>query len=113
MYKLVKFKKDYADEFNVCGISLYTEEDLDKTLTYLKDNFDKLNDKEYYFGTNECLEFSNYDEITQSIVISDISEETYKELKNILSDDFGTFSLRCLHEYTEEVLADQKQCQSS
>lgn len=101
-YYLAKYKINYADEFDVYGMKLYTQEELDlfkvyqqKILSLEKEEklwFNLLEDG-IYFGTNEELRFNNIDEVISSIKIQEITEDEYDILTRLGLSSFGNQSI--------------------
>ena len=88
-YKLVTFKKDYADEFNVHGIVIMTLNDLSNYLAIAKQAKYPI---EMGFGTNECLDFHDFSDLEASLQWRDISSETADQLNDLFGgDSFGWF----------------------
>ena len=91
-YVLIKFEKDYADEFDVHGIMVLPLDEWKKQL--------ELFEKAEYpftkgFGTNEELEFNTFKDVKKAFTVSQINEQEYEVFKkffgNTYSDsiDFG------------------------
>lgn len=57
MKKLIIWDCDWADEFNIFGFDIIELDDYYKIIEYFKINPEYRS--EYYFGTNEFIEFSN------------------------------------------------------
>ena len=77
-YVLVKFKKDYADEFDVSGLKVVLKEDWEKEVERFRNckyPFEK------YFGTNEALEFDSFKELMSAFRVYDLDKEDYCILK--------------------------------
>jgi hypothetical protein len=77
--KLIIWNDDWADEFDIYGISLLTDDLYDKMLKGLssleaKEEYENLFD-EVYFGTNEFMEYSLEDMMFYVKGAKDISQE--------------------------------------
>lgn len=57
-YVLVKFYECWADEFDVQGFDVMTQEEWKDYKAVLETYFNKNTCMEYYFGTNEALEWN-------------------------------------------------------
>lgn len=83
MPKLLVLDKDYADEFDVQGFAVITDNDFpiwrDKLLAYT-------HDIEFYFGSNEALFWENGRDLFSYLDILDISDE----YANFLAGTFST-----------------------
>ncbi len=90
-FKLVKFKSDYADEFDVYGLKVYNEEEFAK----FNEDLNKIKyPVEHYFGTNEAVEFYNKDSLLKKYEISDITEDQYNFVKKAIhgyGDSYATY----------------------
>ena len=78
MFNLVKFTKDWADEFTAEGFTILTDEQVRQLESLCETGFD------FYFGTNEGwdageVEFSDFD-------ITPISEEEALFLERLFPD---------------------------
>lgn len=87
---VAKFCADYADEFNVYGIRLFTEESFDRFMDQVQQmSFDG---REFYFGTNEFVEFSSSEEYLNAIDLEKVTEEEYELFKRVFGGStFGHF----------------------
>jgi len=95
-YKLVTFKKDYADEFDVFGITIMTTNQLSNFLAEAKEY--KGYPVEMCFGTNECLDFQSFDDLFDSLEFSSMSAEMVDTLEALFDGNtFGWFP----HDITE------------
>lgn len=63
---LVRFESNYADEFDVSGFAVVEEGAWNKHLEASKDFFKVEGEHEIGFGTNENIQFSNFDEYRDS-----------------------------------------------
>jgi len=88
MGKLIKFEKDYADEFDVVGYRVMTNTELKQ---YLLAAEKASYPKEMYFGTNEAVEFHSFDDFVNSLEIVDMSAEAAQVISDKVGDDFGWF----------------------
>ncbi len=88
---LVKFQKDYADEFDVYGITAMTSYEL---LDYIKEvnGIDNNNyPVEYGFGTNESLIYESSKDIFEALTVIEITVEQYEFLNAAGLIQFGHF----------------------
>lgn len=92
-YKLVKVSFDYADEFQCQEFKMMTTEEYDD---WIKDIEERINDgeNEFYFGTNEFLEFESFDDFKDGLTVYDLPKEDYNIFsKYFFSSSFGTSGL--------------------
>ena len=89
---MVKYTKDYADEFDCEGFGVYPKKDWDKTCKKTEIAFEDCHNVEVPFGTNEGLTFSSYDDWFDSLEVIEIEEEDAKKLIKLFGESFGTAS---------------------
>ncbi len=90
--KIIVFDSNYADEFDVTGFRIVTDEEAVKYINSIAEAFKRTDENiEWYFGSNEYVEFESEDEILNCITIKDITSDEFKFLKSLfnLSDEFG------------------------
>lgn len=90
-YVLVKFEKDYADEFDICGMMACTTEEWE---AFKKDALEKIEDQpdaEYYFGTNEYVSFEGAAEFDDAFDVMDITDDEYATLMRLFA---GTWRMK-------------------
>lgn len=83
MAVLVKFNKDWADEFDVSGFKIYNSE-----ADWLKEA-GNLDEHSFMFGTNEGWDEGEIDDIDFSV--TEISNEDAAVIRNTLGNTFGIF----------------------
>lgn len=94
-YFLVNYKVDYADEFYVSGMRIFTEDEYNTFVDnqrYAKEverNGRFEGEIEIYFGTNEYLLFESVDEIIRELKVREITEQEFNTLKNLDLSSFG------------------------
>lgn len=96
-YLLIKYNGDWADEFDVDLLWVTTEEEFEQ---WKKELSTKDIDEyvEIYFGTNEFISFSSYEEIIENIEVSEISEDFYNTFIKLIGNSFGLIDLQDLPE---------------
>jgi len=89
MYVLVRFNSNWADEFDVEGIKLFTKDAWSNLLRLVEQyvNFPL----EYYFGTNESFEWENFNEYRSCFSEQDITDIQANYLKEMLLTEAGYF----------------------
>lgn len=94
---LVKFSSNYADEFDVDGFKIMSEEDWEKHVRAATNAFDNQPEAskrnklfgaskepvELYFGTNEALEFNDLKEYLGAFVVTKLSSTEHKTLEKL------------------------------
>lgn len=81
-YHVVRFNSNYADEFDVEGIRIFDDwkeyqETMKKDVSY---------PHEFYFGTNEQLEFESYEDLMQSMQATRITQDQALVIANFVGD---------------------------
>ena len=91
MYYLVKFDKDWADEFSVYGFAIFEKLEWDNLLTKLKKNKDQ-DSGSWYFGTNEGWDSETIGDYLRDIEVVSITKDEKKSLERIFGESyFGHF----------------------
>lgn len=99
-YILVKYSDNYADEFNIEGFWVGTPNEWED----IKDVMKKQNfPVEIYFGTNECMEYSNYQNWERQFTISKITDEEYKFLVKTFNINPKYFTSYGMFIYNEDL----------
>lgn len=88
---LVETNFDYADEFDVIGFVIYEDVDvIDNYISNLAAFFEKHDEWERWFGTNEAVTISNIDEYKRGITITEITDEDADVIEQRLGTEYGT-----------------------
>lgn len=95
-YLLVKFDSNYADEFDISGFRIMSQGEWEKHKVDIAKRFAALSaptvskygysegpELEAYFGTNESLSWSRYDDYIKSFDVKEISDTEFKVLKKL------------------------------
>jgi hypothetical protein len=104
---LCEFNADYADEFDVCGLNLFTSSswnELIESVTKTFSNLKKHDEIECYFGTNEALTFYSLKDYLSSLTLYEITQEEHNFLKDTIMpySSFGTFKVPSEEDYGSE-----------
>lgn len=92
-YYLLKASIDCCDEFDCEMFSILNQDEIDKLMSLVKKYFEKSKDYVLTFvGTNEQLQFDNFQEWRKKITLNEICENTYNILHNLFPKSFGTGS---------------------
>lgn len=83
MAVLVKFQKDWADEFEVHGFKIYN------TLADWHIEAGSLDEHSYMFGTNEGWEEGDFS--AQDFMVTEISKEVAQAIRITLGNSWGIF----------------------
>lgn len=82
MAKLLKFESDYADEFDVKAFAVMNSQDIENLFTVAQIFFDLIpGECEIGFGSNEVLEFCDYQDYRNCFTVVDITDEEVKTFK--------------------------------
>jgi len=85
MALLVKFSKDWADEFDVNGFKIFnTDEEWNEFFEELTNS-----EGEYYFGTNEFWDYTEFQHDDFEVVYVDF--EVTKNLEILFGREWGVF----------------------
>ena len=82
-YFLAQFSDNWADEMDIEGFVLLTEEEKDETVKGMRINFDECNTKWGYeigFGTNQGKSYKTFDEVLKQVGIKEVTKEEYDTL---------------------------------
>ena len=96
---LIKFNTNYADEFDVAGFYITTQKKWDKHLEEVETFFkNRTEPVEKYFGTNEYIEFYDFDDYKSSFTVTPITKEENDVLTKLFINytkkvEFGTICL--------------------
>ena len=102
-YYLIRYKGNYADEFNVESFSVETEDEYNEFMNAVKivgdnDGYISIN-----VGTNESIEYDDINEYTYDLTITEISESDYETFKKLDLLFFGDCDFMCpIFELAEE-----------
>lgn len=84
---LYKYEANWADEMDVSGFMILKETEKDMALAKIKRNF--RNGGTVSIGSNEEIEYSNFDEVMNDISIEEISKENYDTINRLFGGSFG------------------------
>lgn len=80
---LVKFEKDWSDEFDVSGFKIYN------SLADWQEVSASLDEHSYWFGTNEGWDEGEFDD--SDFQVKEISSEQAKAIRETIGNSFGVF----------------------
>lgn len=104
-YYLVRYNGNWADEFDVYFHQVMSEDELKEMLdTLTAVDWER---EEFYFGTNEAVDFSTYELLKWIDAAEPITEEQFKILEelDLLSVSFGDgLNWDSILEYANEQL---------
>lgn len=113
-FYLAKYKINYADEFDVCGMRLYTQEELDLLKVYQQTilSLEKeeklwfnLQEDGIYFGTNEAFRFNSINEVISTIKMEEITKDEYDVLTKLELSSFGN---QAIFDFFEDICEEEK-----
>lgn len=91
MYYLVKFSKDWADEFTVYGFSIFKKEEWDALYLQLVENKNNAAGS-MYFGTNEGWDDETIGDFLNDIEVKAITNEEKKIINKLFGkEEYGIF----------------------
>lgn len=89
---LVKYEDSWADELDISGLSLMDNIQLDRYKEHMLEYFEetKKDFVQFYFGSNQFVEYDNFDEFWERIEVHLIDGATWDRLYVIFNGvDFG------------------------
>jgi hypothetical protein len=91
-YVLVIVNADYADEFDVCHSYVMTKSEYDQGVETSKKNLEGKRHVEIWFGTNEGIDVSGFDDYMRNISVQSITKEDYDAYMRMFGGEFGMIS---------------------
>jgi hypothetical protein len=91
-YLFVTLTFDYADEFNVHCCFVQKAEEFNADMAAIEQLFKEnpgMSNEEFYFGTNEFLQFSDFEDFESGVEAQDCSEQFYNEFKRLNNGSIG------------------------
>ena len=108
-YVLIKFEKNYADEFDVVGFhvspAVVWEEDVEEARNYFLNGG---NPVEVYFGANEALVFEDFDDFNRAYTTKPLTIDEAKVLFDCFDSKLrSSFKLLYTCTYGEFIIPDE------
>ena len=88
---LVKFKADYADEFDVVGFRLMTEESMGAYFDFKCKLFEENELVEWYFGTNEFIGWEFFIDFSSCFSFRRLTEDEADKVRELFGTEYGNF----------------------
>ncbi|MEY4572904.1 MAG: hypothetical protein RLZ10_2161 [Bacteroidota bacterium] len=85
---LVQFSDCWADEFDVEGFCVMSNEEIADWKQRFEEIFDKYGEYEYSFGTNEGIDYKNIDDLMRNFVFIPIDEVSANLLKGCFTSTY-------------------------
>lgn len=107
MYYLVKYNDNWADEMDINGFALFTEEEHDEFISMVNKICDLLRAGEtfeYYIGTNEFIIHDYEPYFADSFKIHSISPLAYEFIRDNMCDGgsiYGFFPMDAMWDFLE------------
>ena len=94
-YYICFYNDNYADEFDVEGFLLATDEELDKLKKQLQEAFEEMKqyrgaEFNYYCGSNQSIYYPSYESVLEAYTFNEISKEEYDVIKKTIGDTYGS-----------------------
>lgn len=86
-YYLYTFEDNWADEMDVQGFAVLTEDEKDMAIAQIKRQYK--NGGTICFGTNEDNEYDDLDDVMDCVEFEEISQSEYSTLKKLFGESFG------------------------
>ena len=109
---LVRYEANYADEFDIYGFKFMSEEGWDELKETIEKLFKYTKTFEYYFGTNEYIEYEDSEAILDDLKAEQIDPALAESMQWALSmpsDEYGFFPSNlegCIEDYLLDGLLD-------
>lgn len=103
--KLLKYDSNWADEMDIDGFTIMSDEGWESWKTDIQKFFKKREYWNYGIGTNEDIEYGSAKEVLKDIKVIDISEDEADIIDKLFFKDsvyktFGYFP--CFYDYIED-----------
>lgn len=105
-YKLVKYSDNYGDEFDVDGWKIYLPEEWPEFKKFITDNEDKLFPFEYYFGTNEGIEYESASDFLSKFEEVDLDKDKATHLISVFGQEYGHYPQDYVNFWVEDLKAE-------
>lgn len=89
MHVLVKYKDNYADEFNVEGYELFNEFEWNRTDVEISLWFKNHGSYVFYFGTNEAMDYESEEDFRETLTIEYLNDQEVETTFLYLPHKFG------------------------
>jgi hypothetical protein len=92
---LVKTEFNWGDEFDISGFAVFSESQWDEVMDRVFDLFESRHGDvyEFWFGTNQAIELSSFQEWREGVSVEEISDEEAAVLKKLFPYCSGFFVL--------------------
>ena len=106
---LVKTHYNWADEADFDGFEVMTETELAKAKAVVKKFFDEHGSYEFYVGTNEAIDFDDFDDIFgRHVKITPLTEAEAKVIEKLFDGKYGYPTLSRIAEALQEKMAEDE-----
>ena len=85
---LVKFSRDWADEFDVEGFAIFTKKEWEDAVEKFESEKYHVS---YFFGTNEGWEDEIDSDWLDNYNVTEITDEEYTIIENLFGVEYGVF----------------------
>jgi hypothetical protein len=104
-FYLVKYEDNWADEFDIYGFEIFNQRQFD-FLNVVINDIRKVGDFEYYFGTNEYIDYTSVQGVRNALEFKEISKEEFETLKKlglgVYGEDFASSLVERYVDHLEE-----------
>lgn len=104
---LVQFSDNWADEMDVEGCMIMTDEEYEAYLAAARRAFEVRGDVSFCVGSNESIEWGSIHEFERTLFVRQITEEEATVLRTFGFDDFGHFPQYCFEECLNQQYIDE------
>ena len=100
----IKYQDNWADEMNVIGGAIMTEIAYADYISDARKAFEKRPIIDFPVGSNEWIEYSNFDEFIRTLTVYTISEQEEQVLRRFLTNGWDSFG-----QFPEELFIDEEE----
>ena len=99
---LVKFSDNWADEIDIEGCVIMSEEEYEKYLNAAKRAFEIEGSISFYIGSNEEIRYGNFEDFKKTLKIRTLQGNDETVLRSYHFDNYGIFPDYIFDEYYNE-----------
>lgn len=98
----IQFSDNWADEMDVEGGILMTQDEYNKFITAAKKAFINEKSIDFVIGSNEWITYRNFEEFEGTLKVIEVTDEETEVLKKFHLDYYGHVPTYCFDEYYNE-----------
>lgn len=98
----IQFSDNWADEIDVEGCALMTQNEYNKFIIAAKKAFANEINIDFAIGSNEYISYQSFKDFEETLKITEVTNEEVKILEKFHFDNYGHFPIYLFEEYYEE-----------